>query len=489
MHRLLLALLVCACNRETPTVAAAPAGVPVVTLARSGCLHAGPPAHRLAISADGLRLDDAPLQADDVVAAIAEFEELALIVHSDVSYETVRGALLKLDMARNYSLRLWIGVRVGDDPRIHHLRIGTPMLGPLAHETPPHDARVLRLDGATDRHIVVPQDSDLLVSATDTTPWRTVARGLAQGCGATLVESTALPTILATDCSLEQVPAHRLDVTTDRLVLDGVPVSDPIPALLVLARTGPRGRELSLAIDPYLAFAAVRPLLASLRGVPGLRLWIALRVGQDPQERHLPIATPQLGAPRALDELPPNSYTLSLWNEHVSFNEADPLALPRASGVGVDQLLVSATDSTAWLYVARGLAHVCEGAELIEAPIGRPTVVPERHRVPTVRQATATVTGTLDKDIVRRIVRAHINEVRGCYILALDRNAETRGRVAIAFTIDGKGKVRAPSVEDDTILDSDLATCIVDAVRRWTFPKPEGGRDVTVSYPFVLYPG
>jgi hypothetical protein len=42
--------------------------------------------------------------------------------------------------------------------------------------------------------------------------------------------------------------------------------------------------------------------------------------------------------------------------------------------------------------------------------------------VPTVRQAKATVTGALDKDIIRRIVRAHINEVRYCYNQGLARD-------------------------------------------------------------------
>jgi hypothetical protein len=33
-----------------------------------------------------------------------------------------------------------------------------------------------------------------------------------------------------------------------------------------------------------------------------------------------------------------------------------------------------------------------------------------------------------------------------------------------------------------------VENCIVQAVRRWEFPKPLGGGIVIVSYPFVLTP-
>ena len=107
-------------------------------------------------------------------------------------------------------------------------------------------------------------------------------------------------------------------------------------------------------------------------------------------------------------------------------------------------------------------------------------------RVPTVRQARAEVQGALDRDIIRRIVRAHINEVRYCYNQALARDPNARGRVAIQFRIDGKGKVPSAVVQETTMRDAGVGNCMAQAARRWTFPKPEGGGDVIVTYPFVL---
>jgi hypothetical protein len=110
-------------------------------------------------------------------------------------------------------------------------------------------------------------------------------------------------------------------------------------------------------------------------------------------------------------------------------------------------------------------------------------------RVPTVRQAKAEVQGALDKDIIRRIVRAHINEVRYCYNQALARDPNAKGRVAVQFTIGGTGKVPSAVVQETTMKDAGVGNCIAQAVRRWTFPKPEGGGSVIVTYPFVLEPG
>lgn len=109
--------------------------------------------------------------------------------------------------------------------------------------------------------------------------------------------------------------------------------------------------------------------------------------------------------------------------------------------------------------------------------------------VPEVRQAKATVKGKLDADIVRRIVRAHINEVRSCYNAGLAKNPKLAGRVVIDFVIISTGKVRDAKVAESTLSDANVGTCIERALERWTFPKPRGGGEVGVSYPFVLSPG
>ena len=108
------------------------------------------------------------------------------------------------------------------------------------------------------------------------------------------------------------------------------------------------------------------------------------------------------------------------------------------------------------------------------------------RRVPMVRQGKANVQGSLDKDIIRRIIRAHINEVRHCYNTGLVKNPALNGRISINFTIDPAGKVPNAVVQESTLADAGVGTCIARSVRRWKFPKPPGGGIVRVTYPFSL---
>lgn len=113
----------------------------------------------------------------------------------------------------------------------------------------------------------------------------------------------------------------------------------------------------------------------------------------------------------------------------------------------------------------------------------------DRRPVPRVRQSNATVRGGLDKDIVRRIVRSHINEVRSCYSKALATDPTLEGRVAVKFRVGPSGRVEDAKVESTTLPEGTVAPCVAAAVQTWKFPKPIGGGFVNVTYPFVFAPG
>lgn len=107
-----------------------------------------------------------------------------------------------------------------------------------------------------------------------------------------------------------------------------------------------------------------------------------------------------------------------------------------------------------------------------------------------VKPGNATIEGPLDSDIVRRIVRAHINDVRDCYAEELAKHPDLSGRVALDFTIASRGNVSRSEVESNTLKDDKtVGPCIAKAAKRWRFPKPPGGEDVAVTYPFTLSPG
>jgi TonB family protein len=141
-------------------------------------------------------------------------------------------------------------------------------------------------------------------------------------------------------------------------------------------------------------------------------------------------------------------------------------------------------------------ASVVPTAPVVEAAPTPDPVEPEREVVPPKRSEApkASVSppiqakGSLDKAIIRRIVRAHLSEVRHCYNNGLAEDPILEGRVNVQFTIAPSGKVPVAVVASSTLDHDATENCIAKSVKRWKFPKPEGGGNVVVTYPFVLQP-
>jgi hypothetical protein len=112
-----------------------------------------------------------------------------------------------------------------------------------------------------------------------------------------------------------------------------------------------------------------------------------------------------------------------------------------------------------------------------------------KPKAPVARVGKEQMTGDgIDKDTIRRIVRAHLNEVRGCYNAGLTRNPNLEGRVTVQFAIMGTGVVSSAVVQENTTKDDSTANCIAKAVKRWKFPRVGKGGTALVSYPFRLSP-
>lgn len=93
------------------------------------------------------------------------------------------------------------------------------------------------------------------------------------------------------------------------------------------------------------------------------------------------------------------------------------------------------------------------------------------------------VKGSLDKEMIRRVIRAHLGLVRACSIT----DAGTRtGKIDVNFVISKEGTVSAASVTKSTTNDASFDACVTDAVKTMVFPKPPGGGTVVVTYPFTF---
>jgi hypothetical protein len=98
----------------------------------------------------------------------------------------------------------------------------------------------------------------------------------------------------------------------------------------------------------------------------------------------------------------------------------------------------------------------------------------------------ALVEGGLDKDQIAAVINRHIGEVIYCYEKGLQVQSGLSGRVSINWTINGGGIVNGARVENTSLKNAQVEACIVSHLKGWKFPKPIGGVNVKVSYPFVL---
>jgi hypothetical protein len=120
---------------------------------------------------------------------------------------------------------------------------------------------------------------------------------------------------------------------------------------------------------------------------------------------------------------------------------------------------------------------------------GRGGLVGRRAKAPEIIPGQATVRGALDREIIRRVVRMHMNEVRYCYETELARRPGLAGRVAVQFVIGATGEALSSVLQSSTLGNARVENCIVQAFRRWTFPKPPAGGIVIASYPINLLAG
>ncbi|MFO0599145.1 MAG: adventurous gliding motility protein GltG [Myxococcaceae bacterium] len=96
------------------------------------------------------------------------------------------------------------------------------------------------------------------------------------------------------------------------------------------------------------------------------------------------------------------------------------------------------------------------------------------------------VMGSLDKELIRKVIHANRGQIRYCYESQLNRFPKLNGKVAVKFVISPTGSVSTSSVAQTTVGNAELEACVAGRVRTWQFPKPKGGGVVIVTYPFIF---
>jgi hypothetical protein len=94
----------------------------------------------------------------------------------------------------------------------------------------------------------------------------------------------------------------------------------------------------------------------------------------------------------------------------------------------------------------------------------------------------------MDKELIRKVIASHRDQVRYCYEQALQTSPSLAGKVGVSFVVASGGSVPTAKVESSTVRDGSVGDCLVSRIRTWVFPVGKGAGGYRVTYPFVFKP-
>lgn len=99
------------------------------------------------------------------------------------------------------------------------------------------------------------------------------------------------------------------------------------------------------------------------------------------------------------------------------------------------------------------------------------------------------VLGSMDPDVIRRILMDNLPKFRYCYQSELERSgADAQGIIRLNFVIGASGHVSQAGVDDSSSLPVPVKRCVVNVLKGIQFPEPRGGGSVEVKQPMNFYP-
>ena len=91
----------------------------------------------------------------------------------------------------------------------------------------------------------------------------------------------------------------------------------------------------------------------------------------------------------------------------------------------------------------------------------------------------------MSREMVKRVIDQHLEEITYCYETALMTNPSILGRIVFEWKILMDGRVGEIRIVASSVNSHEIHNCIKTAIKSWRFPKPKGA-EVVVSYPFVF---
>lgn len=313
--------------------------------------------------------------------------------------------------------------------------------------------------------------------------------------------------------------AARPALTNVRLSFEGFDANDLEPAapmdlypgrpLMVLGRfSGPASGTVIVTGDgvdgPYRREIPIEDHLERREHAPLATLWARERVARL-VDRHIDRDVPDEATLKEVEAL---GLRHRLLTERTSFVVVDPqqrnvggdlavvaqpAVMPRDMGgsMGIGGLMGASFSSFgAGGLGARGTGAGGGGLGGFSSGTGRGSagLSGKADRDITMTTGQPVIMGSLDREVVRRVVRTHTAQVRYCYERRLVANPGLAGQLSLRFVIGADGQVKQVTVQNDGLGDADVASCLTARAKTWQFPKPAGGGIVIVTYPFRFAP-
>ncbi len=110
--------------------------------------------------------------------------------------------------------------------------------------------------------------------------------------------------------------------------------------------------------------------------------------------------------------------------------------------------------------------------------------------VSRVRPAAPRVQGGLSQEVVRRVTRRHMNELRFCHQQAYQGQPTTAAGVSleVSYIVDPQGRVQAAVPDERGPAPPAFRSCVAQAFRRWTFPAPTNAGVVQIRQRLAFQP-
>jgi hypothetical protein len=106
----------------------------------------------------------------------------------------------------------------------------------------------------------------------------------------------------------------------------------------------------------------------------------------------------------------------------------------------------------------------------------------------SVSSSDMVLEGGISRYAINATIAKYLNQVRRCYEAELKSKPELQGLVEMSFQINSTGMLNFSNVSKSTLNSKPVESCISEKMMKWQFPKPKGGVNVNVKYPFMLRP-